>query len=130
MNENELPPAIPHRPDETLDEWCHRRRWTRAKWYEETMRGIAPIGLRTPGSNRVTITARADWEWEQRMRALANSQEMRAEAERRSEQRRAAVRVAVQNGNHVSAQKRRAREARAASSKPQMARPRWKPSSE
>jgi hypothetical protein len=86
--------------DETKAEWCARRRWKYAKFQEMEKRGLAPETLRPPGTNTTTITPAADAAWEARMRELAQSDEAKLEAQRRSDQRRAAVQVAIARGTH------------------------------
>jgi hypothetical protein len=99
-------PAWPHRPDEFLEEWLARRRWTREKWYAQKSRGLTPEIFRPPGTNRITITPQADEQWEMRMRELSASEEGRLEEQRRRAQRVAAVKVALERHTHISSQRR------------------------
>jgi len=100
----------PSRRDETLAEWLARRRWKHAKFYEMKRRGLAPDTLRPPGTSHVTITPAADAEWERRMYELAQSDEAKLEEERRTAQRRAAVKLAIQRGTHDPGGRKKARD--------------------
>jgi hypothetical protein len=110
-----MPAETPSRRiDETIPEWCLRRRWNIQKFYENQRKGLTPEVLRVPGSNAVRITPAADAAWEKRMYALAKTDEAKRERERRSAQTSAAVKAAVAKGTHVTAQRHKARIAREA----------------
>jgi hypothetical protein len=121
-------------PDLSIRKWCAKRGYSVTVYYNLKKRGLAPEVICPPGVKTPRITQRADAEWEEKMRALAASDEARREAERRTEQTRAAVKVAIQNGTHVSVQRLKARELRAngaatarADSATAAQTPRWKP---
>ena len=114
-----MPAETLRRPDESIPEWCARRRINVTKFYKMQRQGIGPEVLRVPGTTSARITPKADAAWEKRIYALARTAEAKREQELKSAQRRAAVMVAVERGTHVTAKHHNARLAREAAERDQ-----------
>ena len=85
---------------ESIDEWCHRRRISRATYFKLKRMGQGPETLHI--LNVVRITARTDAEWEQRMTALSRGKAAALEQERRIEQASRAGKAAARSPLHIS----------------------------
>jgi hypothetical protein len=95
----------------TRAEWRQKRRISKSSHHKLKNLGLAPEEDIVPGTAIARISPDADRRWEERMRALAQTEAARLEAERRHEIAVVAGRAAAKSPDHVSRRRRGARSA-------------------
>jgi len=100
-------PVPGNKNDMTIAQWCVRRGLSLTTFYNLRKKGLAPEVVGRPGSGGQRITQKADRDWERKMLRLSKQAAARREAERRSQIRAAAGRIAAASPLHHCRRKRR-----------------------
>jgi hypothetical protein len=87
-------------------EFCAIERFSLSSYHALQKRGLGPEEICPPGTKLHRISAQAHAEWRERMRELAQSEEAKLLAARRSAQAKVAGELAAASPLHVSNQNR------------------------